>query len=299
MVNQWYDTDNIQWSDSLYYEWATEELSCVYRNNGLIFMATTGGLYIFSDYDLNNYQVFVPISGGITSMWVDTISLFIGTNYGIYEIKKSFPQEVNIYVQYPFINSNKIRHIYGDDNVIMSCTNMGVNITKRKSQYTTHSNVIDSNKCFVNGNNYYYTTICSGIHSVNKLINNSSDWTIPDIVYTSGNSFLPANITINDVFVSDNEFLFVATNSGIYIYDELNDDYYVFGESNNYNSVTADKNSSINVGYMYASTVDPVSSFSVVNLWTKEVTDYYSTNSSGRANSPLVKDGVYDFDVNI
>lgn len=279
---------------------ATDDLNAICWDSASIYMTTTSGLYIYNVLDLENYQYFIPIEGGANSLWCDTNNVYIATNTGIYELDKCTPTGFTIYAEYPFINSNTVRHIHGNSNIILSCTDVGINITRRSSKYTTYCYEDNSTKCFVSGNNScYYTTNSSGIYSVNKLINNNSNWVIPDLVYSAGNSFLPANITINDVFVSDNELLFVATNSGIYIYDELNDDYYVFGESNNYNSVTADKNSSINVGYMYASTVDPVSSFSVVNLWTKEVTDYYSTNSSGRANSPLVKDGVYDFDVNI
>ena len=279
---------------------ATDDLNEICWDSTSIYMATTSGLYIFSVLDIENYQYFIPIEGGVNSLWCGAHNVYAATNIGIYEVDKYAPTGFTSYAEYPFINSNVVRHIHGNIDIILSCTDVGVNVTRRNSKYTTYCYTDGSNKCFAPENDCcYYTTNSVGVHSINKLINNSSNWTTPNIVYTAGDSFLPAGIIINDIFVSNNECLFVATNSGIYIYDELNDDYYMFGELNNYNSVTADKNSGLNIGYMYASTAEPVSSFYVVNLKTKEVVDYYSTNSSGRVNSPLVKDGMSDFDVNI
>lgn len=303
MSNQWYDIEGIQWTDNPHYEWGTIELNHLYVSGIVIYAATTAGVYISDVYSPNVSQGFIPISSGSTSVWCDADSIFIGTYDGIYKANKQSQYTASSYVRAPFINSNTINHVHGNDSVIMSCTNIGVNITRKFTEYTTKCQIQNSTKCFVTvGGQYYYNSSTGDEYSVNKLYSNNSDWSLADVVYTTGSGFLHSGITINDIFVTENtsvnhgsNTLFIATSSGVYIYDEGSSDYYIFNSdlpNNNYLTVTADIDANINSNNMYISTGHPNASFIVVDLSMKTITDEYTTTTHGRDGDALLQEDV-------
>lgn len=278
-------------------------LNHLYISDDYIFAATTSGLYVSDVYSPNTIQSYIPIDGGCTSVWCDSGYTFIATHNGVYKTDRRLQQPIAIYLEYPFINSNNVSYIHGNGNFIISCTDVGVNITRRFSEYTTNCEVENSTKCFVTvGGQYYYNSSTGDEYSVNKLYSNNSDWSLADVVYTTGSGFLCSGVTINDVFVTENtsinhgsNTLFIATSSGVYIYDEGSSDYYIFSNdltNNNYLTVTADIDANINSNNMYISTGYPNASFIVVDLSMKVITDEYTTTIHGRDGDALLQEDV-------
>jgi len=68
----------------------------------------------------------------------------------------------------------------------------------------------------------------------------------------------------------------------------------IMGTNNDFTAIWADLNSSINVGKVY---VASSSTFSIVDLKNKKLTDYYTTTFGGRANETLTQDDIKDINV--
>jgi hypothetical protein len=137
----------------------------------------------------------------------------------------------------PFITSNSVRYIHGNSNKLICCTVEGVDIIRRDSNYITHTNVLGATKCFVTPNyDYYYYTV-SGTTNwyLNRLNNNTSDWTTSDIVYTTGSGFLSDSVAIKDFYVTEhtsisglNNTIFLIADDGVHIYDEGSNDHIIY-----------------------------------------------------------------------
>jgi hypothetical protein len=76
----------------------------------------------------------------------------------------------------------------------------------------------------------------SGVAKIGSI---SHDWDYPDTFYGAGDSFLSGEMVVKDIFVttntaedSQNNTLFVATSSGIFILDEGSGESKVYYTSN-------------------------------------------------------------------
>jgi len=74
---------------------------------------------------------------------------------------------------------------------------------------------------------YYYTVSGTEYWSINRLNGNTSDWSLPDTYYTTGSGFLGDVTCLVDFYVTEhtatsgiNNTLFLATDNGVYVYDE-------------------------------------------------------------------------------
>lgn len=312
MSNEWYDVDTNQWVDSLYYEWGfdaietSSQLKQLCMDEDYVYVATTSGLSII-DIGTEQLTSFISMYNGCTSVWSDNSVVFIGSSEGVTSFQKYDTSVVMSYLRFPFINNNDVNHVHGNADIVMCCTSAGVNINRRSSNYTTYCNIQTANKCFVTFSNCYYYSVLNN-NSINRLNSNNTNWTTADVVYNSSSWFLPDSVDIVDFFVTDNtstagydNTLFIATSSGIYVYDEGSDDCYVFNsEQNNYfNTVTADNSTNINSGKMYVSTYGIGAALYVVDLYTKEVVDIYTIDRFGSTNDKLLQETIIGVSVTI
>ncbi len=205
-----------------------------------VYSATTSGLDVI-DIELEEKVAYANNSDGYTSLWASEDVLYLGTNNsGLKYINKSditgnvvslvdLSSQVQDYNFEYKPSVNEIRYIHGHSDILSVVTPIGIDVF-RNDRYGFKSVTVQSGitKCFMTTNNelYYIVqhTTDSGIFRTNNVL---CDWGIPDIVYTTGVSFLPLYIDLNDLCVTTNtsdtlinNTLFVATSSGTFVLDE-------------------------------------------------------------------------------
>ncbi len=241
MSNEWYDIDSWQWVDNDSAQWGFLDvfvygvgLNQIWTDNKYVYAATTSGLDIIN-IETEQRQSFITNSSGYSSVWSDNEKIFIGSTAGIKFFNQATigPPEmiyfIADYVRIPDITSNNIKYIHGNSNKLICCTVEGIDIIRRDTGYITHTIISGATKCFVTPEyDYYYYTISGTTNwSLNRLDGNTGDWDLPDMIYTTGSGFLAGSTRINDFYVTEHtsvggvyNTLFIATDLGVYVYDE-------------------------------------------------------------------------------
>jgi len=262
---QWTDDDTRQWGFIIEVPEPEEEgfgLRQIWTDAEYIYAATISGLDIIS-IETEQRQSFAIDSSGFVSVWASEDYVFMASpDKGIRRLNKNFigPENVSShlhdYARYPDITSDDVRYIHGNENKMICCTSRGVDIIRLNTGYTTHTTVTGAHKCFVTPDyDYFYYTVsgipypvpvCSGTTysgttysgtywSLNRLNGNTSDWSTHDKVYTTNSGFLEMATCLTDFYVTEHtstsgldNTLFVATDLGVYIYDEGTTDYKLY-----------------------------------------------------------------------
>lgn len=256
MSNQWYDIDSWQWVDNDDSQWGFstassgvvyEGLNHIWTDNLYVYAATTDGLDVI-DIDTELRQSFATNLGGYTTVWSDSDFVFVGSSAGIQYFRQSDvgPAEIisalTDYASVPDLTSDEVRYLHGNENKLICCTERGVDVIRRNSGYRTYTNVFGAQKCFITPNHDYIYYTISGIATsgtapwyIHRLNNNTSNWSSPDLIYATGSGFLENATRLNDFYVTEhtstsglNNTLFIATDNGIYVYDEGSGNYIVF-----------------------------------------------------------------------
>ena len=252
MSNEWYDIDSWQWVGNDNAQWGFSivpigptysGLNQIWTDDKYVYAATTSGLDVIN-IETELRQSFASNSSGYTTVWSDGNEVFVGTTAaGIKFFSQSSigPAEMISclvdYARVPFLTSNSIRYIHGNSNKLICCTMRGVDIIRRDSQYITRTVINGATKCFVTPNHdyYYYTVSGSTSWTLNRLNGNTGNWTTPDISYTTGSGFLETATRINDFYITEHtsvsgadNTLFIATDVGVYVYDEGSTKYAFF-----------------------------------------------------------------------
>ena len=212
--------------DSLYNIWMDDDYA---------YCATSSGLDVV-ELDTEVSYAFAENDVGYTAVWASSTNVYLGTsNSGIRYLSKSnifngdITNEVFEYRTYPDITNNNVKYLHGNNNNNMiCCTISGVDIIRISTSSGTSTLVAGAEKCFATpDHDYYYYTVSGTNYSINKLSNNTEDWTVPNVSYTTASGFLSNASSIKDFFVtehtsvtSNKNTLFVATDNGIYVYDE-------------------------------------------------------------------------------
>ena len=257
MSNQWYDIDTWQWTDDNTRQWgfiieppSTEDetfgLRQIWTDENYIYAATVSGLDIIS-IETEERQSFAYDSSGFVSVWSSEDYVFMASpDKGVRRLNKDFigPEDVSSdlhdYARYPDITSDDVRYIHGNDNKMICCTARGIDIVRLNTGYITHTTITGAYKCFVTPNyDYFYYTVSgttsSGAWNMYRLDGNTGDWTTADRVYTTNSGFLEMATCLTDFYVTEHtstsgldNTLFVATDVGVYIYDEGTTDYKLY-----------------------------------------------------------------------
>lgn len=305
MSNEWYDVEFWQWVDSDISQWGfieipaeseTRILNHIWTDNDYAYIATISGLTVV-DIDTELKVSVANDPNGYSSVWSNNSYVFIGSSAGVKILAKSDIgcSDVSSYIYdysvYPSITSNNVKHIHGNYNILMYCTDSGVDIERMDSRYITHTVTSGIQKCFVTGGSCYYTIYNGSESSVNRVDNNKSDWDIPDIKYDVGYDFIDNSVYVKDFFVTyntsiepDSNTLFIVTDTKVVVYDEGSFQYeditYLLKNNNyKYASIYTDGNTSINKGKAYIATTGSGAAFYVIDMENKVLCDYYDINS--------------------
>lgn len=206
----------------------------IWRDIDYVYTVTSSGLSIFDILSANKVASIYNESG-FTTIWGNDYYIYLGTTAsGTKYLDKDDIIEGDITTSlqdfiYYGPTSYSVRYLHGYDDVLAVVTTSGLDVVKNGA-YGFKSSTIgtDFTKCFMTSKNelYYVAqgTTASGLCKINALL---WDWTEPDVFYETGDSFLPIFQEINDVFVTENtssngedNTLFVATTSGVYVLDE-------------------------------------------------------------------------------
>lgn len=216
--------------------------TCIDSDN--VYAVTSAGLFIY-DASTEVMYAYATSSGYFNSVWSDDNYVFIGTvSNGIQVLDKDDISSGEImsylgdYARAPFLNSDNVIYLHGNSDKLICCTDVGVDIVRRDSSYITNATVSGANKCFVTPSyDYYYYTAQNPTTSgwtLSRLDGNTNNWAIADATYSTGETFLSSATSINDIFVTeytsisgDYNTLFLATDRGVYVYDEGSTDYYL------------------------------------------------------------------------
>lgn len=217
-----------------------ESLHHIWIDDDYVYTATVSGLYIYS-IDTEEQVSYVKLLENFDckTVFCDDDYVYIGTaTSGIKTLSKdditiggNLYLSLTNYVEEPWITSNNTRYLHGNNNNLILCTDIGVDIIHKNSMYVTHT--LTSGlpyKCFVTPeHSYFYYTVSGidGVWNLNRLDSSASDWATPDEIYRTGQGFLSTSSKINDFYVTEhtsmvgmNNTMFVATDAGVFVYDE-------------------------------------------------------------------------------
>jgi len=222
-------------------------LNQIWKDNNYVYAVTTSGLDVI-EIASEQKIAYIEHSFGFNSVWANDDVVFLGTTLsGIKYIEKTCisgtaltPENLVGYLtKYipPYgITSQDIRYIHGNNDYMMWCTDLGVDVYKVEPYgYRSTTTISGAQKCFMTQNGFYYTSVSGSTWSLNRVDKPLWDWNESDHIYSTGGDILPAGLEINDIFVTENtsengiyNTIFLATSSGIYIIDEGNQNYVIF-----------------------------------------------------------------------
>lgn len=315
----WVDEPTYSWSDEPYIQWAISvggTLNQVWQDSEYAYAATSGGLDIL---DINSTEkvAYVPWPSGFSTIWASEDTIYLGTDDGVKYLNKSsilgdsaspinLIAFLNSYTYYA-PTSTYIKYLHGFENKLSIVTASGMDLVDNTSggfkSSTSNPNI---GKCFSTvDRSVYYMVNNAAINGVFKVNSYLFDWTTPDVSYITGESFLP-DVEINDIFITlqtassgISNTIFVATSSGVYIFDEDSDrvDHYtteLAGTSINVTGIWADQSTGLDTGKVYTVSSGTGAGFSIFDLSTKSLWDKYTTTSKGRASETLLSEDVID-----
>lgn len=300
----WADTPNAAWSNVLYIDLTLYQ---VWSDINYAYAVTSEGLDVY-DINTEDKVAYVTVSGGFTTIWGNDTTIYLGSTSGIKYFYKEAILGDNIapidligilesFIYYAPL-SNNVKYIHGYEEVLAIVTSVGIDIVDN-SLNGFKSSLSNSrvNKCFATSTKELYYTTTSGVFKIDSWLH---DWIEPD------SSFILNNIEVNDIFVTTgtavsgiNNTLFVATSSGVFLYDEdsTQEDYYLSelaGSSKIITGVWTDEFAAQDFGKMYIISSGPGAAFSVFDLKLKILWDRYTKIEIGRSGDTLLAEDMVD-----
>ena len=230
-LSQWVDSNLLQWPADF------KEIRQIWNDDYYVYAATAEGLDII-EIDSEQQYAYITYSGGFNSVWANDNNVYVATSdAGIKYINKTtitgsiitpldLINDLMNYAGYPTITSDYVRYIHGQDNLLMCCTDSGVNTL---GVYGKDSMTLTpyAQKCFLSEEErLYYITASGGVYALNR-VNTPVDWTIPNKIYNVGDVVFRSGITLNDIFV-DGVTIYTATSSGIYAIDDDTENFSIY-----------------------------------------------------------------------
>lgn len=216
----------------------------IWTDNDFVYAATNKRLDIY-DLSSESRYAYVTYSGGFNTVWGNDDKIFVGTtNSGIKYLYKTCISGAELFTclndfsdltYYHELTSDNIKYIHGNNDILCMVTESGVDVVKIDPQsYRSYTTISGARKCFMTTEKFYYTV--SGTEwSLNRVDSYFYNWNTPDKSYVTGSGIFVAGISLNDIFVTENtghdgisNTLFVATSSGVYVIDEITDNYDIY-----------------------------------------------------------------------
>lgn len=234
----WTDEAFLEWVDDSYFEFGecpAGVLYQVWRDVDYAYAVTSSGLDIF-DINSANKVSYVTNSEGFTTIWGNGTTIYLGTtDDGVKYLEKTTISGgdlgINLKAYGYFYNtsSEDIRYLHGYSDTLAVVTASGIDILNNSvGNYKSTTSGTNFTKCFMTSKNeLYYIIQGSTSNGLAKMETTFCDWQNPDTFYESGISFLPIDVGVNDIFVTENtssnkndNTVFVATTNGAYVLDE-------------------------------------------------------------------------------
>lgn len=240
-TNSWIDNSELVWVTATVSGIVTDAvLYQIYTDNAYVYAAHSAGVSII---DIQNEQpiCYIEAPTGFNSVVGNSDNVYLGTSSdGVFYFSKSsiygtkdelgdISSEVYaLSTSYlPSCAEIKSLAIHGWDLAVVTVEGLdviGMGSGKEFKSTTTSSGIT---KSFLTSKKEVYYLENSETWSVCKAVPYLCDWSLPTIRHSVGNSFLLEGIYLNDLFITenaslvgDNNTIFVATSSGIYVYDE-------------------------------------------------------------------------------
>jgi hypothetical protein len=255
--NLWIDSQEDSWVYSNDPGWGVcypGFLYQIYTDENYVYAAYSEGLDVI-DLFLEAKVAYADHKYGFTSVCGDSDRVYLGTlTSGIKYIDKtcisgsySYPYDLTDCLNDfdgPYNpSSDRIRSLFLRDNNLSVVTLEGIDIIGMEPGREYHSSTTSSGiiRSFLTSKRELYyiihdSTTMSGVAKIGLI---SHDWDYPDTFYSAGDSFLSGEMVVKDIFVttntaedSQNNTLFVATSSGIFILDEGSGESKVYYTSN-------------------------------------------------------------------
>lgn len=215
-------------------------LNQLYSDSVYTYVAHSNGLDILNTQNEELFCYTITVCG-FNSVVGNSEYVYLGTNSsGVFYFPKSavsgtelFPGDISHLVHpltttySPSCSEIVSLAVYNYDLAVVTTEGLdiiGMAPGKEFKSSTTSSGII---KSFLTSKKEVYYLENSGGWSLNKVIPYLCDWEVPTIKYSVGDSFLIDGVGLNDLFITENTSLnnidntvFIATTSGIYIYDE-------------------------------------------------------------------------------
>lgn len=215
-------------------------LNQLYTDTIYVYAAHSAGLDIIS-IQSESPLCYVLMSSGFNSVVGNNDYVYLGTtSSGVYYFPKSiisgtevFPEDISLSVlplntfYLPSSQEIKSMSLYEYDLAVI--TSVGIDIIGMApgKEFKSSTTVSDATKSFLTSKKEIYYLNNSDTWSLNKVTPYLCDWETPNTIYTVGDSFFIDGIGLNDLFVTENtsfngvdNTVFVATTSGVYVYDE-------------------------------------------------------------------------------
>ena len=283
----------------------------IWTDESYVYAATASGLDII-DIDTEQRTSFLSNASGYKSVWSNTDLVFLASSAGVKVIYKDNLTQVHNYMEEPDLLSNNVRYIHGNESKLICGTEGGITVVKRDAGFMYGTSVSGVQKCFITPvHNYcYYTVSGTSEWQLHRVNNPTSSWTESTRVYTTGSGFLENVTCLTDFYATEHtstsgvdNTLFIATNSGVYVYDEGTTDYSIFtttllaGTSEDATSVWADPNASLETAKLYVGTTGSGAAFSVIDLEHTVLTDSYKIDYDGINEEFLDREDIVDINV--
>lgn len=237
---------------SLNFYFVSSQLYQIYTDTNYIYAATNIELKIY-DINTENLYAYIPYNDGFTTVAGNGGYIYLGTtSSGIKRISKACisgsvltPYNLSTclsdYVTSPYIDGDDIQYLHANDNFMGVISNAGLSVSIAKFAPQSYMSATtlsfrQAAKCFItNTGSLYYTSSGTSDCSIDVVIKSLVDWVEPSYSYTTGSGILKANIQINDIFITENtsgnnNTLFVATSSGLYIINESTNEFAIYLE---------------------------------------------------------------------
>ncbi len=219
-------------------------LNQIWSDSAYVYVATTEELSIV---DIESELKYAYIDGNFNTVWANDDKIFLGTGTGIKYLYKTCisGSTINPYDLVDCIHnytppygttSNNVRYIHGNDDFIMWCTDLGVDVYKLEPNgYRSYIEISGAEKAFMTSANKFYYTASGTEWALNRVNSTLVNWTTPDYSYATGGDIIESGIDINDVFITEStssdgtsNTVFIATSNGTYIIDEGTLDYSIY-----------------------------------------------------------------------
>jgi len=223
-------------------------LNQIWSDDNYVYAVCDSGLDIIS-MSAEQKIAYIEYELGFNTVWANDNRIYLGTtSSGVKYINKTcisgtVESPVNLITWLadytsPFgMSSQNVRYIHGNNDFIMWCTNLGVDVYKMEPYgYRSTTTTSGAQKCFMTSTGkFYYTSVSGNEWCLNRIDKPLWDWTIPDYIYNTGGDVLSNSLEINDIFITENtasntidNTVFIATTSGVYVVDEGSLDYVVY-----------------------------------------------------------------------